>query len=515
MFQIELKRIQLAINSGRIDEAYDWLLKSPLREHRDGQRLVDCLAEAFVQRSRTHLDSKRIEDAKADAKKAHRLAGARVDVAETLVEIAEFERALSDEIQRDNSALGRVREQINIGALTLGKQLLPAGPNREGSALAETIQQKQEIAKSIAERIKQANESGDWQKALKIASDASCELRGHRLIAPQIDRLAEEVLNLAEQEFSRGRLDRAVSILSDWNQLQIANRRAENLNSMIGRCWRAKSAIDVGDFAAAEREIGRLDQMMPKTQWIGDTRDRLARMTNELQSLQIGPIGLIDDDPTISRQGVPGSEHQLRATDAEKEAPSGETAFGPCVLRIDGLGGILLLPQDKITIGCLSRSAQYDLALQVNGEREPIAIHRLGDDYFARSLQRFRVGGQWTQKRLLCSGDRIELGNTPNHGRVEFQKPVAASSSARLDLKGARLNQRHIRHIALMADSLVLGSNGSHFPFAGATGPIILFRSADGFAVKQPGNGPAQSLEMGGSVLVSDCRFALSQVSSS
>ena len=127
-------------------------------------------------------------------------------------------------------------------------------------------------------------------------------------------------------------------------------------------------------------------------------------------------------------------------------------------------------------------------------------------------------------QEVILSGDVIEFGDQRvggrGVGRVRFKKPVAASSSATLELKDGRLKQRDIRNVALLADSLVFGPLGSHFPIAGAEGPIILYRISPGgsdnggrFAVKQPGMAAEQSLGIGDSMLVGDNRFALSQVS--
>ena len=48
LFFLDLKRAEVAIASGRLDEAFQVLHTSSEREHRDGQRLVDRLVAALI-----------------------------------------------------------------------------------------------------------------------------------------------------------------------------------------------------------------------------------------------------------------------------------------------------------------------------------------------------------------------------------------------------------------------------------------------------------------------------------
>ncbi len=106
------------------------------------------------------------------------------------------------------------------------------------------------------------------------------------------------------------------------------------------------------------------------------------------------------------------------------------------VLQVDGVGGLLLLSSDVITIGTTSSSSRLDVPLVTEGTAAFISIRRDGDDYFAESSELFRVNGRQETRKLLTSGDSIAVGA---RGRLRFLKPVAASSSAVLQITGSRL----------------------------------------------------------------------------
>ncbi|MCP4782700.1 MAG: hypothetical protein GY903_28490 [Fuerstiella sp.] len=82
MFFLDLKRAEVAIKSGRLDEAFQVLHTSSERKHRDGQRLVDRLVAAFVARATEHLAGNRIDDARHDADNARQLGGRTPAVSE-------------------------------------------------------------------------------------------------------------------------------------------------------------------------------------------------------------------------------------------------------------------------------------------------------------------------------------------------------------------------------------------------------------------------------------------------
>lgn len=166
------------------------------------------------------------------------------------------------------------------------------------------------------------------------------------------------------------------------------------------------------------------------------------------------------------------------------------------ILQVDGLGSLLLLQNDRVSIGTASSSMRCDLTLQTEGDSVPMLICRDDEDYFAES----------TSRRLLASGDSITVGQ---RGRLRFTKPVPASSSAILEVTGAKLPRRDIRRVVLLADSLLFGSSACHFCLPVDGMPIIMQPSEAGYTLHRQGGFDIKSLAVGDSVRIDDTRFAL------
>lgn len=527
------KRIQVAIAAGRLDDAFDLLMGSDDRGHRDGQKWVDRLVDAFVARVSQHLDRGRVSDAKSDIDKAAALAGRREDVADLVWRVSQAEAQRRAQENRDNSAAREARKQVQAGALTLGERLL--GDRKDDNALSvlASIGRGRELAMDAASRMKTAIKSGDFQQAIEIALSLPDEVRAHQSVAEQIGEFTAPLLQSADDAFNSGRLDRAEMLVGQLQRLSPHDAHIIELVDSLGRCRQIHESVRRGELDGALRDLRLLAQTMPAAKWVREAESSARQAAQHTQTLRTGPLGLMPAiSPPISRprgarQGTEelwkgGNRRTENRSESSPIAPLIPTGFGPSLLRIDGVGGILLLPHDEITIGCASRSTGYDLPLQIDGSRAPIVIRRRSEDYFAESDEDFWVAGQATRRRLLADGDLIEWGGHQRAtGRIRFHQPVAASSSATLELKSGRLKQRDIRRVALMADSLVLGPLGSHFPIAGVKGPIIVYRSSSfdkadgsgGFAIKQPGHGPQRTLGLGDSLLIGDHRIALSQIS--
>ncbi len=172
------------------------------------------------------------------------------------------------------------------------------------------------------------------------------------------------------------------------------------------------------------------------------------------------------------------------------------------ILQVDGIGSLLLLQSDTVSIGPRSSSTQYDIVLQTEDNTEPISINRDEEDYFLRT----------PQQRLLSSCDSISVGR---RGRLRFTKPVAASDSAILEINGVMLLRRDVRRVVLLADSLLFGKSGCHFSLPTSGPPVILQPTRDGYSLHRQGGFDVQNLKTGGSVSIEGTRFTLTTHSKS
>ncbi|MDA8564325.1 hypothetical protein N9L06_07735, partial [Mariniblastus sp.] len=94
-----------------------------------------------------------------------------------------------------------------------------------------------------------------------------------------------------------------------------------------------------------------------------------------------------------------------------------------------------------------------------------------------------------------------------------FLKPVAASSTAILQISGSKMKRRDIRAIVLFDDAIVFGRGRGHFRLPSLSAPIILRAAADSsgeFLIHQQGEREHKLLSHDSSLLISDCQFSLS-----
>lgn len=328
VFHLDLKRTEVAIDAGRLDEAWSILSASPLRQHRDGQALTDRLIAALVERGNQHFDEHRIDDAFSDAQLAARLAGRQVAVA-------------------------RLKARIKAAETKTSKPTTAQSPNG----------------------------------------------------------------------------------------------------------------------------------------------------------------AVVNGSPIDSKQ----------RNDA--------TPIRNAILHVDGLGGLLLVRSDFVSIGTTASRGKYDVTLQTTGHPSSMRIVRQEDDYFLRSSQTLIVNGREMSEHLLSDGDRISVGK---RGRLRFRRPVLASGSAVLEITGARLPRRSIRKVLLMDDSLLFGGNGCHLAAAVGDTPVIMRPSTDGMTadlveasgqgrvptrgeywIHHQGSFDPQRLDMGSTIRFGDCNFTLSQETTS
>ncbi|QDV45257.1 hypothetical protein Enr13x_51320 [Stieleria neptunia] len=514
MLHLQLKRIQTAITAGRLDEAFELLVATPQREHRDGQRVTDVLIKKFVDRAHQHLDQQRSGDARSDADKAQRLAGRTDDVANLVQRVAQMESEHRSRDAAEQASARAAKIQAQLGHFTLGQNLLPTGPSQ--SRLAAEIERKRALAAAAADRIEQAIETGDWSAGIAIVKSLDPELQHHRLVVMQINAMLEPIRAQIVGDLESGRLDRG----NDWLALAVVvaptDARLNEMRSCFDRCVRACELVDQANYVEAERELALVDQIVPGTRWIAETRTTLAELARQSAGVRSGPLGLLDGT-TPPHQTAPSAKkvsdtffHTPSAQSALFAKKVSDTFLGVWVLRVDGLGAVLLLDADRISVGSASRSKRYDLPLMTEGPSSALFIRRAGEDYFAESDAEFGVNDQPTRRRLLANGDSIGFGR---RGRLKFRKPVPASGSALLQLSGAGLAKREIRCAALMADSLLFSPRGGHFSISGCERPIVVFRTAEGYAIKYAGcGGETSPLVADRSVLLGETRFTLNQI---
>ncbi|MEZ6129266.1 MAG: hypothetical protein R3C59_11330 [Planctomycetaceae bacterium] len=508
MFFLDLKRADVAIESGRLDDAFELLRSSSERGHRDGQRLIDRLADALLLRTAQHLADGRLEDARQDGNKLMQLAGRKPNVAALLQQIADAEQAQRDRAQYRNDRLASVDEQVKAGAYTIGAKLLgpPSSDDSAGAAAAkarviELIDAKRMVVADATDRIRTAVDAGQFDVAINIIVGLKPDQRAHTAINKLLPFVIEPLVKRGRSELASGRLDRAVATLRLLQPLSTVSAAIDELQQCLSRCRTIREHLAAGRYPDAETELVLLSQVAGNIDWITATRETLTAAIGHLNSVLSGPLGLLTaQSPAQNFHEAPGVPTAPSSEVVEHKHSTSN------ILQVDTLGSLLLLTNDVVTIGASTRTSSIDVALMTEGDSGPITVRRVGDDYFAESKAAFSVNGQRVTRRLLASGDTLAVGA---RGRLRFVKPVAASSSAILQVTGSRLARRDIRSVVLMADSLLFGPHGSHFRLPSVEVPIVLYRDRSGYALRQLGSQDAWTLRAGESVVQNDVRFGL------
>src|SRR5438876_748117 len=101
------------------------------------------------------------------------------------------------------------------------------------------------------------------------------------------------------------------------------------------------------------------------------------------------------------------------------------------LLWIDGVGGYLVCPKPRVTLGQPGGEPAPDLAILADVSRHHATIQRDSEGYFLEAIRKLALNGQPAEKAFLRSGDRLTLGSAC---QLVFTQPVPFSVSARLEL---------------------------------------------------------------------------------
>lgn len=509
MFHLDLKRASVALAASRLDDAFEVLTTSKERTHRDAQKMIDQLANRFVERAQQHLAANRLQDAEHDANRALKLAGNRLEIAQVFAAVQTAKQKANVRHQGRDQILKEVRQQADVGQFSLGKRLLNEMPlsdlSERGVEVAQEAEQlldhRRQVIEHIVQQIADAakNESSDAVIAkLRDLTDAQ---QSH----PDISRFKTAAIRSICEDATRtivdGRIDKAISAfesVQNWKHPAI-----EELAKLLSRCSAVNAAISRQDFSTAETNLRLLNQLV-SAKWISIALKQIQAIGEQLKEIHSGPLGLLTQfDRTILEASPAQLNHTPKLT-PQRAAQTNATSSGR-VLQVDGIGSLLLQTHDVVSIGTASRTRPVDVGLLTDGQTEPIVIRRTSEDYFAESALPFIVNGKKAHRHLLQNADSIEVGD---RGRLKFSKPVAASSSAVLTLSGAKLQRRDIRHIVLLSDSVLFGATGCHFKLPGTITPVLLHRAGHEFAVRELGQEP-QVMQPGSPISVQHVRFAL------
>ncbi|MGH7180197.1 MAG: hypothetical protein ACREJC_22655 [Tepidisphaeraceae bacterium] len=478
MLILRIRHAEVAVADGRLDEAFELVRDPKIRSHRRGQDLVNRLVKALIERCREHLDDDRFTQALTDCEKAQMLGG---DLPELLALRAEATDAVTTK-RRDERLKARIveaaREHIENGRLAAGERLLANAVNdTRAGLLMQDVGQRHALVDSVARNVSDALDRDDVDAALRELARANGADVSDKRLVELTARTAELLRERASKAIESGRLDLAESLVQRLGRLDEQSVESQQLAGVVAQCRSAWEQIDRGRPRDAEEALRRLVAVFPKAAWIGNALKCLSQADEAFEQLRTGPLGLLavfrHDAPTQPPPAGPARQslHGAARTPTVHAVGGGSSLPSRFMLRVDGAGSYLVLRSAHVTIGPVSSSKLPDVALIAEPNMPVAAIERSEDDYFVRG-QNVAVNEKLNGNRLLTSGDRIALSP---RCRVTFALPNASSTTAVLDLSGARHPHSDVRRAILLDRDLIIGPGGtSHVRADGLAEPVVL-----------------------------------------
>jgi hypothetical protein len=467
---VRLKQCEVALNAGRLDEAFDLLRSPDLRSHRKGQDLVDRLAKAMIERGRTHLAAGQFEAAAHDCERAARTAGALPDVValRTAVSDAMAERRRAD--QRRDQLAAAVRRHMDQGQLTLGGQLLAAAPaDAQTQRIESELAARRATVQAVASKVDAAIDAGNWEAALDHLAQVDRQVARHPDIRELCGKLTASIVAGATKAIESGRLDQAGALLRRHQELPGHFIDADRLREAIRQCREAAACIERADAAGAERLLRGLSSQWPKASWISDALSQVQQMRTSAEAVLAGPLGAINGSNPL-----PGPHPEYRGRE--------ESVDGDFLLHVDGAGGFRVVGGQAVTFGPVGSSRRVDVAVTGDASVPLVTITRSDEDYFVQSRQPVEVNDKPTTHALLAHGDRIAVGQ---RCRLRFRRPNPASTSAVLDVTAGRLARGDVRQVILFDRELIVGPGpAAHVRVDTLSGPATFQRRGEGMVCR-------------------------------
>jgi tetratricopeptide (TPR) repeat protein len=395
--------------------------------------------------------------------------------------------------------LKQAQEALKTGRLDECRRLLE-GSEVRGHKRAFELQR--DLAAALVERGQQHLRANEHDAAWDDL--AVVEQLGQ---APTAAQLRQELVRIdlegLRTVLAAGELTRAGALLERLRSHQVRQPEMQ-MFAEVAEAWIvARELADRGEFAQAQQALERAKRPF-NARTIEDDRRGFERRRGPFMGLLVqlheataagqwrDVVRLTDEVLALAPQNGEARKARARAWQAiepvttvtpRTDEPQREPP-ARFLLWIDGVGGYLVCLKPRVTLGQAAPDSFVDVPLLADISRLHAALTRDAEGYLFEAFRCAQVNGQATEKTLLHDGDRVTLGDSC---QIQFQRPVAVSSTARLDLVSGHRLPLALDGVLLMADTLVLGPGQAHVAIADAPGPIVLYRQKEGLALRHGG----------------------------
>lgn len=505
--QVRLKQARNALQDGRLDEAFAIATDKQIREHRGGQILLEELVGPLLDRAARHQGDGRLREALLDVQRALEAGGNRPEALKLRQEIREALES-RDRVQRkDRELLESARRLLREGNLKTGQEILrAASPDiSEAGRLQRQAERREKSFMRALNRVREHLERAELAEALRAMEEALKASCRHPDLPELVFELKKATEEQIRQSFAAGRLRLVADLFVRLRHVAGDSLECRSAEELLAMTRKAQSAFRKGDYETARIALGRLQKLVPDSEWIEESLEALTSMERASKTLLMSPLARAPkvDVPaeagstlskaiTIATPSSCGDAHSatLPGSDAPwaKQPPEARPDSPPgsrWLLWVDGVGTFLVLTKDRISVGRLGASARPEIALSADISGHHAEILRVEEDYFIVASQgHLKVGGRPMQRKLLSSDDSIEL--TPRC-RLSFHLPTPLSSTAILSLHNGQRIEGDVRKIVLLKEHLILAPRGKgHIETRGSTGKIVLSREPRGLVCRAP-----------------------------
>ena len=517
MLNLQLKQAETAFADGRLDEACQLAASSEVREHKGGQKLIGRIVTALLKRGEQHLQNERFEEAGRDCRAADRLAGNKPEVAELREQLNAKMKARAVHQQQREQVVRAARQEFDRGALSLGGRILEQfDGDTQADAVARELRLRRESADAIVKRAETAIKQSVFESAVRELTELRRNFPNHPRFDELLNRFSTGAGKQLQEHLDAGRLDRARLLLQRTGSLVECSCHLAEVAATMEQFELAAAAYRSGRYRETANTLARMATILPRARWIAAALKDAKSTADASESLNAGPLGLLDSASTSPASPVSfaaSAEARPRVnpvSPAVTHIANGDRAL----LSVEGVGSHLVLRNPVVRIGSGSSTRAHDIGLINAGTNAMITIERVQDDYFLRSEDPVVVNDRKTTEKLLTSGDRIALNRRCS---LKFILPNPASTTGVLELTTAKLKRPDIRRIILWDDSIVMDqSRAAHVILHQAEPPVVIVARNGSLIAKPLGRGvtadQVQNIVHGETVVVGATSFSLSPV---
>jgi hypothetical protein len=383
--------------------------------------------------------------------------------------------------EKERDILSEARRRVLEGSLGTGKQLIEnagiAGP--EASRILREAEGRERRAERAMARADEHLQREEIFEALRALDEAVRACGRHEKLPEVLFRAKGAACARIEHALDEGSVDLADDLYGRLRSLAGDSLEIRRFEAPITAAREALEAYAARDYATTQVALERLARILHRAAWVEEARSAVERLVVAQRTIEAGPLGRSWGGGTgtggletlvLPRGDAAPAPRPVPVKPVAHEAVAPATSGRRLLLWVDGVGTYLILPADRVTLGRAGSSSTPDIALSGNLSGLRGELVRVEDDYFVVASEgTVRVNGRAFERKLLASGDRIEVGPKC---RFDFRIPTPLSATAVLSLHGGTRMEGGARNIILVKEHLIVGQKGkSHVE---TTGPRII-----------------------------------------